>query len=119
MKLVGDAQDGEIAYPIIEKCNPDIVISDVTMPYMNGLQLGHLLRKVFPQIELMIVTKRRDFEIAKECISIGVTSYLTKPFDTGQLKQELIKIMEKLEARERELEYKHKYHCKLIMLLEN
>lgn len=109
LKLVGDAQDGEIAYPMIEKCNPDIVILDVTMPYMNGLQLGHLLRKVFPRIELMIVTKRRDFEIAKECISIGVTSYLTKPVDTGELKQELIKIKERLEERERESEYKRKY----------
>ena len=78
-QVVGEAGDGEIAYPEIIKTEPDILITDIMMPYMNGLELGELLQEKLPDLNLIITSGYREFVYARRAIRIGVVDYLLKP----------------------------------------
>ena len=75
-EFCGEASDGELALPMIQKNKPDIVITDIRMPFMDGLTLSKLVKKELPDTEIIILTGYEEFEYAKEAISIGVASYL-------------------------------------------
>ena len=66
--LVGDAGDGEMALPLIRKTRPDVLITDIKMPFMDGLELSRHIRKEFPWIEVVILSGYEEFEYAKEFI---------------------------------------------------
>ena len=83
--FVGEASDGELAWPKIQKMKPDIVITDIKMPFMDGLSLSRLIRKEFPQTTIIILSGYDDFSYAKEAISVGVSQYLLKPLSKDQL----------------------------------
>ena len=88
-QFVGEASDGEIAYPLIKKEKPDIVITDIRMPFMNGLELSKLIKKEMPLTEIIILSGFEEFEYAKEAIKLGVAQYLTKPISGDDLLKEL------------------------------
>ena len=69
----GEAPDGEMALPLIEEIKPDIVITDVKMPFMDGLELSRIVKKNMPWIKVIILSGHDEFEYAKEAIHIGVT----------------------------------------------
>ena len=71
----GEASDGEIAYSLIQKEQPDIVITDIKMPFMDGLQLSRLIKAEYPWIEIILLTGYEDFQYAREAIRIGVSCY--------------------------------------------
>ncbi|NLK27379.1 MAG: response regulator [Clostridiales bacterium] len=81
----GEASDGELAYPMIQKIRPDIVITDIRMPFMDGLQLSRLLKKEMPWIKIIILSGYEEFEYAQEAIEIGITQYLLKPISGLEL----------------------------------
>ncbi|WP_457942991.1 response regulator transcription factor [Caproiciproducens sp. LBM24188] len=85
IKFLGEAADGELAYPQIQKLKPDIVITDIKMPFMDGLDLSRLIRKELPKTKIMILSGYGDFDYAKQAISIGVTDYLLKPISSEKL----------------------------------
>ena len=84
-EFAGEAPDGEMALPMIEKLHPDIVITDIKMPFMDGLELSDILKKKMPKIQIIILSGYGEFDYAKEAIKIGVTDYLTKPVTGEQL----------------------------------
>ena len=71
-QLVGEASDGEMALPLIRKYKPDLLITDIKMPFMDGLTLCKLVRKELPDIKIVILSGYDDFNYAKQAISIGV-----------------------------------------------
>ena len=77
--FVGEASDGELAYPLIIKEKPDILITDIRMPFMDGLELSKLVKEKLPDIRIMLLTGYSEFEYAKQAIEIGVEDYLLKP----------------------------------------
>jgi len=81
----GEASDGELAYPMIQKMKPDIVITDIRMPFMDGLELSRLLKKEMPWIKVIILSGFGEFEYAKEAINIGITKYILKPISGAEL----------------------------------
>jgi len=85
IKFLGEAADGELAYPLIQKLKPDIVITDIKMPFMDGLDLSRLIRKELPKTKIVILSGYGDFDYAKQAISIGVTDYLLKPISSEKL----------------------------------
>lgn len=105
----GEASDGELAFPMIKKEKPDIVITDIRMPFMNGLELSKLIKKEMPWIEIILLTGFEEFEYAKEAINIGVSQYLTKPISGDDLIKEVDALSEKIEESKREREIKEKY----------
>jgi two-component system response regulator YesN len=100
-ELVGEAGDGETAYPLITELSPDILITDIRMPFMDGLELSRLVREAFPNIKIVILSGYDDFAYAREAISIGVTDYLLKPITEEKLMESLGNVREKvIEERE-------------------
>ena len=81
-EFVGEASDGELALPAIIKEKPDIVITDIRMPFMDGLELSRMIRKELPSVKIVILSGYDDFSYAKEAIGIGVTEYLLKPISS-------------------------------------
>lgn len=84
-ELVGEASDGELAWPLIKETKPDILITDIRMPFMDGLELSRLVKKEFPEMKVIILSGYNEFDYAKQAISIGVTEYLLKPISSEQL----------------------------------
>ena len=78
-ELVGKAKDGEIALPMIRKTKPDVLITDIKMPFMDGLTLSGIVKKEIPEIRIVIVSGYDDFEYARKAIALGVDDYLLKP----------------------------------------
>ena len=84
-ELVGEAGDGETALPEILKTKPDILLTDISMPFMDGLKLSELVKKQLPDIRIIVISGYDDFNYAKQAISIGVQEYLLKPITSGNL----------------------------------
>lgn len=99
--FAGEASDGELAFPLIQDCKPDILITDIKMPFMDGLELSRLVKQELPETKIIILSGYDDFEYAKEAISIGVTDYLVKPVSGVQL-LEAVKKVEKTILDEKE-----------------
>jgi two-component system response regulator YesN len=92
--MVGDASDGEIAYPLILETKPDIIITDIKMPFIDGLTLSQMVREVMPWIKIIILSGYNEFEFAQEAIQIGITDFLVKPV----IKEKLMEIVKKAAA---------------------
>ncbi len=90
--FAGEASDGELAYPLIQKARPDILITDIKMPFMDGLELSRLVRQEMPDIKIIILSGYDEFEYAKEAISIGITDYLVKPIAGAKLLEAVRKV---------------------------
>jgi two-component system, response regulator YesN len=101
----GEASDGELALPLIEETKPDILITDIKMPFMDGLELSRYLRKKMPQIKIIMISGHEDFSFAKEAISIGIEEYVLKPVDANQLLETLRKVSKVIELEKEQLEY--------------
>lgn len=96
-EFVGDASDGELAYPMIQKKKPDILITDIKMPFMDGLELSRLVKKELPDTKIILLSGYDEFDYAKEAIEIGITDYLVKPITSVQLVEAVKKVEEKIQ----------------------
>lgn len=104
----GDAPDGELALPLIEEQAPDILITDIKMPFMNGLELTSVVRQRFPDIKIIILSGHDDFQYAQKALRLGVEDYCLKPISAA----ELIQILRTVSARideEHRLKQKNNY----------
>ena len=100
--LVGEAPDGELALSLISETLPDILITDVKMPFMDCLELSRLVARTMPWVKIVILSGHDEFEYAKQAIKIGVSEYLLKPVTSDTLFQALESIAREIEAeRER------------------
>ena len=75
----GEASDGEVALPQVRKIKPDILITDIKMPFMDGLAFSRLVTKELPDTRIIILSGYDDFTYAQEAISLHVDQYLLKP----------------------------------------
>ena len=108
-EFCGEAGDGELAYPMIQKLRPDIVITDIRMPFMDGLELSRLIRKELPDTEIIILSGYQEFEYAKEAIKLGVAQYLSKPINGEELVAELDELSTKIEEKRRAQQIRERY----------
>ena len=96
-EVVGDAENGRDALEKIEMLEPNVIMTDIRMPYMDGLQLTESLRLRFPSIKVIIFSGFDDFTYAQEAIRLGVTEYILKPVNVDELTEILKKVKEKLD----------------------
>jgi two-component system response regulator YesN len=96
-QFCGEASDGEIALPLIRERRPDTVITDIKMPFMDGLQLCRILRETLPATKIIILSGHDEFKYAQEAIRIGVTEYLLKPIVPQDLLIALRKVARQLD----------------------
>lgn len=100
-QFCGEAADGELALPLIQSEQPDIIITDIRMPFMDGLELSRIVKKELPQCKIIILSGHEEFSYAQEAISIGVTQYLLKPINSSEL-TDVVKQIGRQIVRERE-----------------
>lgn len=108
-EFCGEASDGELAFPLIQKTRPDILITDIKMPFVDGLALSRLVKKELPETEIIILSGYEEFDYAKEAIQIGVARYLLKPVNGETLLQEIDSVAEIILGKQKEKEIREKY----------
>ena len=108
-EFVGEASDGELAYPLIKREKPDILITDIRMPFMDGLELSRLVKKELPQIKIIILSGYNEFDYAKTAISIGVTDYLLKPISSAKLLEAVKKVGDMIEKEQDNVRLMERY----------
>ena len=91
-EIAGTAHDGVSGLELIRSLRPDIVLTDIRMPNMDGLTMLAAIRSEFPEIQMSVLTAYRDFEYARKAITLGVCRYLLKPSNLDEL-QEAVKLM--------------------------
>lgn len=96
-EVVGSAENGQEAYELCEKYRPDLVITDIKMPFMTGLELGEKLYNKMPHTKVVIFSGFDDFEYAQRAIKISAYEYILKPVDSVKLTELLKKIKEQLD----------------------
>src|SRR5262245_37037706 len=96
-QFCGEAPDGEIALPLIHERRPETVITDIKMPFMDGLQLCRILRETLPATKIIILSGHDEFKYAQEAIQIGVTEYLLKPIVPQELLAALRKVAHQID----------------------
>ena len=95
--LAGEASDGEMALSIMKDVKPDILVTDIRMPFIDGLALSRIIKKILPWIKIIIISGHDEFQYAKEAISIGVEEYLLKPVSAADMLSALDKLAHTIE----------------------
>ena len=103
-EFCGEAADGEIALPLLRTSQPDVLITDIKMPFMDGLQLSKIVRERMPWVKIIILSGHDEFEYAQEALNLGVTAYLLKPVTVQKLQTVLQKLTEQLDEERKKQE---------------
>lgn len=111
-KVVGDGENGKDALEKAEKLQPDIVLTDIKMPFMDGLELVEQLGRIMPSTRVVIFSGADDFEYAHKAIKLNVVEYILKPINSIELTEVLKRLKDKLdkeyeEKRNLETLYNH------------
>jgi DNA-binding response OmpR family regulator len=93
------AQDGKTAYEIYEKVKPDIIISDINMPHLDGLSMIEKIRKKDQQTKIIITTAHSEKEKLMQAIELHLVKYLVKPVQSDKLKELLLSLVDKLRQK--------------------
>lgn len=100
-EFCGEATDGEMALPLLRAARPDVLITDIKMPFMDGLQFSKLVRERMPGVKIVILSGHDEFEYAQEAINLGVTDYLLKPVTVQKLQETLQKLAVQLDQEKK------------------
>ena len=96
-EVVGTAQNGKEALELIEEHHPDLLISDIKMPFMDGLELSKAIHENYMSTKIILFSGWDDFEYARMAISYGVSEYIMKPINYDEMRKLLTDMHEKLE----------------------
>jgi len=91
-EIVGSAQNAREAMALFTQTEPDIVLCDINMPVINGLELSRRMKEQRPDVHIIIVTGYREFEYAKQAVEIGIEKYILKPIQADELLKTVDKI---------------------------
>lgn len=98
-EIIGEANSGEEMIKQIESNKPDVIFTDVCMPFMDGLQMSKKIKEMFEDIEIIIITGHREFLYAKTAIGLGAFDYILKPIDKNELKDVSLKVKKHIEKK--------------------
>ncbi len=120
--IIGDAENGQDALEKLEILEPDVLMTDIRMPYIDGLELAKRAKKLYPSLKIIICSGYNDFEYAKEAIRLGVSEYVLKPVNREDLTNILLKVKEKLDdeiSKSRDLDIlRNNYKASIPILRE-
>ncbi|MDQ8737715.1 response regulator [Paenibacillus sp. LHD-38] len=83
----GEASDGELALPLINQLNPDIIVTDIKMPFMDGLELSRYVKRNMPSVKIILLSGYEEFNYVLEALRIGVSEYCVKPISSLELSE--------------------------------
>lgn len=107
--IVGTAGNGYDALELVEKHSPHVVLSDIKMPFIDGIELATIIKRDFPTIRVAFITGYDEFDYAREAIELKVSGYLTKPLTQNDISQFLNKLKIDLDN-----EFKEQYNIELL-----
>ena len=90
---VRTARDGRDGVERVEQERPDLVLLDVWMPGMDGLEALAVIRANYPQLPVLMVSASAEQEVVEECLKQGATDYLIKPFEPAELQGKVFKLL--------------------------
>ena len=96
--VAGTASSGKEGLAMVEKCQPDILFTDIRMPGMDGLTMLAALRSEHKNLQVIILTGYRDFDYARQALNLGVFRYLVKPSKMKELDEAMESLSERLEG---------------------
>lgn len=96
-QVVGEAENGVEALELVTKKEPDLLLTDIRMPFISGLELARQVREVRPSTQIAFLSGYDDFSYAQEAIRYNIISYLLKPISIEALQKDLRQIKEKLD----------------------
>lgn len=108
-EFVGDAPDGEMALPLIRKLRPDVLITDIKMPFMDGLALSSIVSRELPDTKIIILSGYSDFEYARQAIDLHVDQYLLKPITKAAIVKALEGTRKKIEQEQEQKDFLRRY----------
>ena len=100
--LVGEAENGAEALELSEQLKPDVVLTDIKMPFMDGLELCRRLRQSLPAARLVVFSGFDDFEYARQAVGMGVSEYIMKPINAPEMGEVLTRLREQLDKQRME-----------------
>ena len=101
-ELIGDCENGKQAVEFVKTHEVDIVLTDILMPYMDGMELSHFLHDNYPDVLIVIFSGFGEFEYAKKAIQYNVSEYMLKPVTAMELTKVIENMKEKLDSRKKE-----------------
>jgi two-component system response regulator YesN len=120
-QVIGYADNGEDALEIAEQLRPDVLMTDIKMPFMDGLTLARRLKQISKDIKIIVFSGFDEFEYAKEAISLEVEEYILKPIDAIELQRVFIRIREKLNSeinQKLDMEQLRKYYLESLPIMK-
>ncbi|MDR1001199.1 MAG: response regulator [Clostridiales bacterium] len=105
----GEAADGELAFPLIQREKPDIIITDIRMPFMDGLDLSRLIRKELPHSKIIILSGHEEFSYAQKALNLGVAEYILKPVSGAELIESVKNVARQIYQERKEKENIDRY----------
>lgn len=106
LNVIGEASDGEIALEMAEKLKPDIMLIDINMPFLNGLDFLDKVNKLIPDAITIIISGYDEFEYARKALQLGVFDYILKPVNRKKLIDTLLRAIDAYNKKMKEKEYK-------------
>lgn len=119
--VIGYAGNGLKAMEMVEEFQPDVVLTDIKMPYMDGLELSKHIKTQFPATKILLFTGFDEFEYAKEAVHLEIEEYVLKPLNSVELTEVLSRLKEKLDqeiSEKRNVEILQKYYMESLPLLQ-
>lgn len=98
IRIVGSAQDGKEALELVKREQPDLLITDIRMPVMDGIELIGSIHRYYPRMRKIITSGFADFEYARQAIQYNVIEYLLKPIATSELARVYNRVKTLIEA---------------------
>lgn len=98
-QVVGEAENGIEALELVEKLEPDLLLTDVRMPFMSGIDLARQVREIRPTMQIAFLSGYDDFSYAQQAIRYNIISYMLKPVSASELTEELFKIRKKIDEK--------------------
>lgn len=120
-RIAGYAHNGAEALEMAEELQPDVVMTDIKMPYMDGLTMSRKVKELHRTMKIIIFTGFDEFEYAKEAIDIEVEQYILKPIDADELRKVFLRIREDLDREmdeKRNIDKLREYYLESLPLLQ-
>ncbi|MBS6646465.1 MAG: response regulator [Clostridiaceae bacterium] len=98
-EVIGEAENGAEALELVEKLGPDLLLTDIRMPFISGIELARQAREIRPYMQIAFLSGYESFAYAQQAIQYNIISYLLKPISAEELTEEMKRIKEKLDNR--------------------
>ena len=119
--VIGYAGNGVKALEMVEEFQPDVVMTDIRMPYMDGMELSSRIKADFPATKILLFTGFDEFEYAKEAVHLEIEEYILKPIHAAELSGIFTQLKRKLDQEineKRNVSVLQKYYLESLELLQ-